>query len=83
MTVLNHRKVTECDALGTCSFIQSAAYNIVLNRDKLSEDNIERNTTEVDLPKCRGGKTGSAGQWVLVFVYGKWYDLEATFALSS
>lgn len=61
------RKVTEYDALGTGSFVQSAAYNIVLNRDKLSEDKVEQNTTEVDLPKCRGGKTGSAGKWYYDF----------------
>lgn len=70
------RKVTEYDALGTGSFVQSGAYNIVLNRDKLAEDLIERNTTEVDLPKCRGGKTGPAGQWYYDFPTVKCYDLE-------
>lgn len=61
------RKVTEYDALGTGSFVQSAAYNIVLNRDKLAEDLRVRNTTEVELPKCRGGKTGPAGFWYYDF----------------
>lgn len=70
------RKVTEYDALGTGSFVQSAAYNIVLNRDKLAEDNIVRNTTEVDLPKCRGGKTGSAGKWYFEFDKSKCHDLD-------
>lgn len=74
------RKVTEYDALGTGSFVQSAAYNIVLNRDKLSEDNIERNTTEVDLPKCRGGKTGSAGKWFFEFDKSKCHDLDDYFS---
>lgn len=68
------RKVTEYDALGTGSFVQSAAYNIVLNRDKLSEDPVERNTTEVDLPKCRGGKTGAAGKWYYEFDKSKCHD---------
>lgn len=69
------RKVTEYDALGTGSFVQSAAYNIVLNRDKLSEDTVIRNTTEVDLPKCRGGKTGAAGDWYFEFDKSTCHDL--------
>lgn len=52
------RKVTEYDALGSGSFVQSAAINIVINRDKLAEGD-EKNITHIDLPKCRGGKTGS------------------------
>ena len=70
------KKVTEYDALGTGSYVQSAAYNIVLNRDKLSEDVLERNTTEVDLPKCRGGKTGSAGKWYYDFNTVACYDYD-------
>lgn len=70
------RKVTEFDALGTGSFVQSAAYNIVINRDKLAEDPIVKNTTEVDLPKCRGGKTGSAGEWYYDFMSMTCYDKE-------
>ena len=54
----NARKVTEYDALGSGTFIQSADINIVINRDKMSSDNVERNTTYVDMPKCRGGTTG-------------------------
>lgn len=68
------RKVTEYDALGTGSFVQSAAYNVVLNRDKLSDDPMVKNTTEVDLPKCRGGKTGNAGQWFYDFQKMTCYD---------
>lgn len=70
------RKVTEYDALGTGSFVQSAHYNIVLNRDKLAENDITKNTTEVDLPKCRGGKTGPAGFWYYEFAKSKCHDLE-------
>lgn len=69
------RKVTEFDALGTGSFVQSAHYNIVLNRDKLAENPIDKNTTEVDLPKCRGGKTGAAGKWYYEFDKSKCHDL--------
>lgn len=70
------RKVTEFDALGTGSFVQSAHYNIVCNRDKLAENPIDKNTTEVDLPKCRGGKTGAAGKWFYDFNTVKCYDLD-------
>lgn len=55
------RKATEYDAFGSSTFVQSAAYNIVLNRNKMSEDDIIRNTTVVDMPKCRDGVTGPAG----------------------
>lgn len=54
----NVRKVTEYDALGSGTFIQSADVNIVINRDKMASDQIEKNTTYVDMPKCRGGITG-------------------------
>lgn len=70
------RKVTEYDALGSGTFVQSAAYNIVLNRDKLAEDPLVKNTTEVDLPKCRGGKTGSAGKWFYDFMTVTCHDFD-------
>lgn len=54
------RKVTEFDALGSGSFVQSADINIILNRDKMASDGLIRNTTEVDMPKRRGGITGHA-----------------------
>ena len=54
--------------------MQSAAYNIVINRDKLAEDPLVKNTTEVDLPKCRGGKTGNAGEWYYDFMKMTCYD---------
>jgi hypothetical protein len=56
------RKVTEYDALGSSTFVQSSDINIVLNRDKMHSDPIERNTTYVDMPKCRGGVTGEVCQ---------------------
>jgi len=54
------RPVTEYDALGSGTFVQSSDINIVLNRNKMASDPIERNTTEVSMPKCRGGTTGVA-----------------------
>jgi len=59
----NAKFVTEYDALGSGTFVQSSDINIVLNRNKNSADPIERNTMYVDLPKCRGGETGPACQW--------------------
>jgi len=69
------RKVTEYDALGSGSFVQSAAVNIVINRDKMVEGT-EKNVTYVDLPKCRGGKTGEIGGWFYDWSTRKVYDYE-------
>jgi archaellum biogenesis ATPase FlaH len=74
------RKTSEYDALGTGSFVQSAAYNIVLTRDKLAEDPVVRDTTEVELAKCRGGKTGAAGKWYYHFPTAKCYDSDDWYA---
>lgn len=52
------RPVTEYDAKGTGSSVQSGDINIVLNRDKMAVDPVIRNTTTVDAPKLRGGTTG-------------------------
>lgn len=52
-------RVTEYDILGSGTIPQSADINIVLNRNKMATDPVERNTTYVDMPKCRGGLTGS------------------------
>lgn len=57
------RKTTEYDALGTGSFVQSAHINIIINRDKMESDEVERNSTYVEMPKCRRGITGDAGVW--------------------
>lgn len=52
------RKATEYDAFGSSTFVQSAAVNIVVSRDKMNTDPILKNLTHVDMPKCRGGETG-------------------------
>lgn len=54
------RPVTEYDAYGSSSFVQSSDWNWVLNRDKMAEDPVERNTMTIDIPKVRGGTTGRA-----------------------
>lgn len=55
---------TEYDAFGSSSFVQSAAINIVIGRNKMSTDPVERNRTYVHMPKCRGGDTGEICSWV-------------------
>ncbi len=57
------RKTTEYDALGSGTFVQSAHINIIINRDKMSPDEHERNTSYIEMPKCRRGMTGEAGEW--------------------
>lgn len=52
------RPVTEYDAIGTGSFVQSADINLVLNRNKMAKDDNERNTMVVEAPKLRNGTTG-------------------------
>lgn len=70
------RTANEFDAIGSSSFIQSAHINIVLNRDKLSNDNTIRNTTVASMPKCRGGITGDAGKWYYDYTTRKLQDLD-------
>lgn len=53
------KRVSEYDILGSGTIPQSADINIVLNRNKMATDPIVKNTTYVDMPKCRGGLTGS------------------------
>jgi hypothetical protein len=53
--------------MGSSTIIKSAAANIILRRNKLAEDPIERNTTNAEVAKNRVcGITGPAG--------GAYYD---------
>ena len=53
------QKPTEYDVLGSSIFVQKAAGNIVIYRNKTcTNDPIEQNTTYWDVPKMRQGKTG-------------------------
>lgn len=66
--------ISEYDAYGSGTFVQSAAINILLERDKEAEDAIEKNTTYVRMPKCRGGITGECGEWFFDFKTRQCYD---------
>ena len=64
--LINHMRKSEnsgeMDIMGSSTIIKSAAANIILKRDKLSEDEIVRNTTTVVVAKNRVcGLTGPAG----------------------
>lgn len=55
-------ELSEEDMAGSSTIFKSGAINIIITRDKLAEDPIERNTSQVVLSKARGcGNTGSAG----------------------
>lgn len=63
---INHMRKSEnsgeMDIMGSSTIIKSAAANIILKRNKLSEDPLERNTTSVTVAKNRVcGLTGPAG----------------------
>lgn len=71
--------ISEYDALGSSTFVQSGAYNILLERDKESDDLRAKNTTRVRMPKCRKGITGKAGDWYFDFDTRQCYDYEEHF----
>ena len=64
--LINHMRKSEnsgeMDIMGSSTIIKSAAANIILKRDKLSDDEVVRNTTSVMVAKNRVcGLTGPAG----------------------
>lgn len=69
---------TEYDAFGSSTFVQSAAINIVIGRNKMATCPIEKNKTYVHMPKCRGGETGEITAFIYdvetrkVMDYGDW-----------
>lgn len=74
------RKTTEFDALGSGTFVQSAHINIIINRDKMAQCPIEKNTSYIDMPKCRRGITGEAGKWYYDAQTRQVYDFDDFFA---
>ena len=59
----NGGALTEDSIHGSSTIIKSASANILLSRDKYSEDEVERNTTKIVLSKNRlVGLTGPAGE---------------------
>ncbi len=70
----NSRRITEYDALGSSTFVQSSAGNILIARDKLAIKAEDKNTTDVWIPKMRGGDTGEAGKWFYEVSTRQCYD---------
>jgi twinkle protein len=55
-------KISEYDVKGSGAIPQACHNNILFSRDKLSEDEYERNSTRIRVPKLRRtGQTGEAG----------------------
>ncbi len=77
------RPVTEYDAYGSSTFVQSSDFNWVLNRDKMAEDANERNTMTVDIPKVRGGTTGRAAELIYDVQTRRHHDKEDFFSSSN
>lgn len=58
------RKLTEDDVAGVSNIVKSGAANVFYDRDKYAETELEMNTTNVYMPKCRWtGDAGDAGNW--------------------
>lgn len=58
------RQLTEDDFSGVTNLIKSGGCNIVAMRNKSETDEVKKNTTEVDILKCRWtGYTGFVGSW--------------------
>lgn len=57
--------ISEEDILGSSDIYKSASINLLLTRNKLAEDDLERNTTRMWLSKNRNtGVTGDAGSFI-------------------
>lgn len=57
--------ISEEDILGTSDIYKSASVNLLLTRNKLAENSLERNTTKMFLSKNRNtGITGDAGKFI-------------------
>lgn len=71
----NGAMISEEDFSGSSTIFKSAALNILLVRDKMNEDPIERNTTKAFLSKNRdNSETGPAGEYYYDGEQHKLYD---------
>ena len=71
------RQLTEDDFSGVTNLIKSGGCNIVAMRNKSETDEVKKNTTEVDILKCRWtGHTGFVGSWYYDTASHTLYDKE-------
>lgn len=69
--------ITEEDFAGSSTIFKSAGANILLMRDKYSDDPLVKNTTEAIMSKCRWtGNTGKAGSFYYDNETHTMYDLD-------
>ena len=69
------RKLTEDDFSGLTDLIKSGGCNIVAMRNKSAKDEVMRNSTDIDVLKCRWtGYTGDAGSWYYDMLSHTLYD---------
>jgi len=77
-------KQTENDIHGSSTITKSASVNILLSRDKYSENEDDRNTTKIMLSKNRlAGLTGPAGELYYCNAEHTLYDKEEYFSTHS
>lgn len=58
------RLLTEDDFAGVSNIAKSGGCNILASRNKQSDNEVAKNTTLIDVPKCRWtGRSGRAGEW--------------------
>lgn len=70
------RMLTEDDFAGVSNLAKSSGCTILTMRDKYADDPVEKNTTYVDVGKCRwSGRTGHAGKWYYEPESHTMYDL--------
>lgn len=71
------RQLTEDDFSGVTNLIKSGGCNIVAMRNKSETDEVKKNTTDVDILKCRWtGYTGFVGSWYYDTASHTLYDKE-------
>lgn len=71
------RRLTEDDFAGVSNLVKSGGCNIAATRDKLADDEMEQNSTDIEVLKCRwSGNTGYAGSWYYDNLTHTLYDKE-------
>ena len=75
------RELTEDDVHGISAIVKSGGANIFMSRDKYAEDEVEKNTTNITVGKCRWtGITGRVGDWYYDNQTHTMYDKETYFS---
>lgn len=74
------RRLTEDDFAGVSNIAKSGGCNILASRNKLSDNPVVKNTTIIDVPKCRWtGRSGRGGEWYYEMETHTIHDYETFF----